>query len=293
MKAVVDHLNLLNERKTLWFSYYNNVPAPDSDVIIQHYHILDKIILGTQPLSPQEFDELMDKSHKTAITYLTNLYYDNIESPAKLQAIFDDLSIQLPDITERYRVINTKKWDFIYSITYSLQVQTTTEKCKDTGAYIPFYEGFGIEALTLEGHYQIFRTMNELAHNEKKHIESVASLLKKFDKEPPKEVFHDAIPKSVLKDIYAHFHQYLNYESEEEFLIAINNMERIKYVEMYSNHLAYLFYSVLKTKKIKGRSTILFKLFGVKNKPRESLSDKPILQEIDAFLEKYDANNQT
>lgn len=292
MKAVIDFLNLLKESLVFYFKYYENIPAPDSDVIIRHFHILERITVGKRSFQAHEYSAFFNDSHKNAIAYLNDYYFDNIDSPARLQAVYNDLSQQLSEVTERYRSIKIRENTLFYSTRVILQVQTASETCELSGIEFPFYEGFGIEGLSYEDHFQIIRDLKEFSEQETEKVESFRSFLQKFDKEPQKKVFYDKIPDALLKKIYDSFAKYFEYDTQEQFVKAINNMEPIKYIDKHSNQIAYLFYEVLKKHQIKGRSHILLSLCGVKNKPREQVTDKPIMKEIDDFLASLDYKNE-
>lgn len=292
MKAVIDFLNLLKESLVFYFKYYENIPAPDSDEIIRHFHILERITVGKRSFQAHEYSAFFNDSHKNAIAYLNDYYFDNIDSPARLQAVYNDLSQQLSEVTERYRSIKIRENTLFYSTRVILQVQTASETCELSGIEFPFYEGFGIEGLSYEDHFQIIRDLKEFSEQETEKVESFRSFLQKFDKEPQKKVFYDKIPDALLKKIYDSFAKYFEYDTQEQFVKAINNMEPIKYIDKHSNQIAFLFYEVLRKHQIKGRSHILLSLCGVKNKPREQVTDKPIMKEIDDFLASLDYKNE-
>jgi sulfur relay (sulfurtransferase) DsrC/TusE family protein len=288
MKAVIDFLNLLKESVVLCFMHYENFPAQDSDEIIRHFHILERITVGKRSFQAHEYTALFNDSHKNTIAYLNDYYFDNIDSPARLQAVYNDLSQQLSEVTERYRSIKIRENTIFYSTRVILQVQTASETCELSGIEFPFYEGFAIEGLSYEEHFQIIRNLKEFYEQETEKVESFRSLLRKFDKEPEKKVYYDKMPDALLKKIYNSFAKYFEYDTQEQFVKAINNMEPIKYIDKHSNQIAFLFYEVLKKHQIKGRSHILLSLCGVKNKPREQVTDKPIMKETDDFLAAMD-----
>ncbi len=290
MKETHAYLKMLQEPMVLYFDYHNNVPAPDSDKIIQHYHALSKVRLGNKDLQVLEYFKLLETAHSQAIDELSDFYYEKIESPATLQAVFNDLDQQLSEISERYRSLDIQGRKLRNSTRITLQVEVGKEKCQLTNERNPFYTGLDFSDLTIGNHYQIISTLNEIVEKETSSIDSIRQVLKKFDKEPPKEVFHESLPVGVLKQTYERFAEYLKYETEEEFVQAVNNLEKVKFAETYSNPMAYLFHMLLKIHKIKGRSHVLQRLFGVKNKPREQVSEKPILTKIEEFLKTFDQN---
>ncbi len=289
MKEVYAYLKMLQDPMGLYFDYHNNVPIPGSDKIIKHYHILSTVTLGNKGLHA-DYLSLLESSKNMAVDILSDFYYEKIRSPDILQTVFHDLDSLLTGISERYRSLDIQGMTIRYSTRIVLQVEVAKEKCQWTNESFPFYTGLDFSDLTVEDHYQIITTLNEISGKEISSIESFRQVLQKFDKEPPKEVFHESLPDAVLKQMYEKFAEYLEYETEEEFVQAVNKLKRIQYIEGYSNHIAYLFHMTLKIHKIKGRSQVLQKLCGVKNKPWEQLSQKPILAKIDDFLKSFDDN---
>jgi len=290
MKETHAYLEMLEAPMVLYFDYYNNVPASDSDKIIEHYHELSKVYLGSKHLEANQYFSALDTLQNKAVDSLSDFYYERIESPAALQAVFNDLDQQLSEITGKYHTINIEGRSLNYSTRIVLQVEVAKEKSPWTNEESPFYTGLNISELTVNKHFQVLRIINQITEKEVSGIEAFRQVLNKFDTESPKEVFHESLPGAVLTQVYETFAEYFDYQSEAEFVQAVKNLERIKYTEMYSNHLAYLFYMLLKSHKVKGRSHVLQKLFGVKNKSREQISEKPILSRIDDFLESFDEN---
>jgi len=290
MKQTHAYLKMLQEPMVLYFNYHNNVPAPDSDKIIQHYQVLSRVQLGSKGVQMLEYFRLLESNHSQAVDELSDFYYQKIESPATLQAIFNDLDQQLSEIAGKYNTIDFEGRTLRYSTRIVLQVEVGKERCQLSNEESPFYAGMDFSDLTLAHHYQIINTLNEIAEKETGSIESFKQVLKKFDTEPAKDVFYENLPDTVLKQAYEQFAGYLNYQSEDEFVKAVNSLKKIRYSEMYSNHIAYLFYMLLKIHKVKGRSHVLQKLFGVKNKSREQVSEKPILSKIENFLKLFDEN---
>ena len=290
MKETHAYLKILQEPMVLYFDYYHNVPASDSDKIIPHYHVLSRVQLGSKGLQMHEYFRLLESNHSQAVDALSDFYYEKIESPAALQAVFNDIDQQLSEISAKYRFTNIQGKPLHYSTRIVLQVEEGREKCPWTNEESPFYAGLDFSDLTVNKHFQILRIINQITEREVSDIEAFRQVLNKFDTESPKEVFHESLPGAVLTQVYETFAEYFDYQSEAEFVQAVKNLERIKYTEMYSNHLAYLFYMLLKSHKVKGRSHVLQKLFGVKNKSREQISEKPILSRIDDFLESFDEN---
>ena len=281
---------MLQESMVLYFNYHNNVPAPDSDKIIQHYHELNRVQLGSKGLQLLEYFKLLETMNSQAVDELSDFYYQKIESPATLQAVFNELDHQLSEIMARYRSIDIQGRMLRYSTKITLQVEVGKERCQLSNDESPFYSGMDFEDLTLAHYYQVINTLNDITKNEESGIDAFRQVLNKLNIEPQKEVFHESLPVDVLKQVYEQFAEYLSYQSEDEFVKAVNSLERIRYSEMYSNHIAYLFYMLLRIHKVKGRSYVLSELFGVKNKSREQVSEKPILTKIDDFLKSFDEN---
>ena len=290
MKETHAYLKMLQEPMVLYFDYYNNVPASDSDKIIEHYHVLSKVYLGSKHLEAHQYNAMLDNIQKKAVDGLSDFYYEKIESPAALQAVFNDIDQQLSEISAKYRFVDIQGKPLHYSTKIVLQVEEGREKCPWTDEESPFYAGLEFSDLTVNKHFQVIRILNQITENEASGIDAFRQVLNKLNTEPPKEVFHESLPGDVLTKVYDRFSKYFDYQSKDEFVQAVNGLERIKYTEMYSNHLAYLFYMLLKSHKVKGRSHVLQKLFGVKNKSREQISEKPILSRIDDFLESFDEN---
>lgn len=211
MKETQDYLKLLQDPMVLYFNYHNNVPAPDSDKIIQHYHTLSIVTLRNEGLCVDYFS-LLESCKKQAVDALSDFYYEKIESPGILQAVFNDLNKQLSEITGRYRSMDIQGRILKYSTRIALQVEVAKEKCQWTNESFPFYTGLDFSDLTLKNHYQIIYTLNEITEKESSSIESIRQLLKKFDKEPPKKVFHESLP--VLDHIIVARENYFSFADE-------------------------------------------------------------------------------
>ena len=303
MKAVTDYLSFLNEPMTLYFGHYENIPKPislDEDVIIKDLYFVQRTVVGNRSwIHQHEFSKHMEDLQEQAVAYLTEYYYQKVESPVTLETVYKDLSRQLSGITEKYQTANIAGKEMYYSNRITLQIQTATARCPYSGNDYPDYEIHEIEELTKDGHYQIIREINKITEAEKKSIESFKAVLQKFNitaqpgiaspakRKPRQNNKPTKIPDNILSEIYRKFSQYLQYDTEKEFIDAVVNLRKIKYADGYSNELAHLFWAVMKKLSVYNRKSILEKLFNQPNKPRPE-NEKPILKEIDEYLAIFD-----
>ena len=307
MKAVTDYLSFLNEPMTLYFGHYENIPKPislDKDVIIKDLYFVQRTVVGNRSwIHQHEFSKHMEDLQEQAVAYLTEYYYQKIESPAILETVYRDLSQQLSGITEKYQTTNINGYELYYSNRITLQIQTATARCQYSGNEFPSYEIHETEELVKDKHYQIINEINKITEAEKKNIESFKAVLQKYKiidqtviaspakKRPGQNNKPTKIPDNILREIYSKFSQYMQYDTEQEFTEAVNNYEKIKYRKGFSNECAYLFYEVMKILNVHQRKDLLHKYFGTYTKERPE-NDKPILNEIDDYLTTIDENYQ-
>jgi len=188
MRKVFDFISLLKAPMKLYFSHYENVPAPYSDIMISHVHPLDRIEIGTKSwVSQDEFFRFFEDLQEQAVACLTEYYYQNIDSQATLEKIYRDISDQLTEITEKYETTSIAEKELYYSTRVVLQVQTATCLCEYSGTEYPFYERLDIEELSKDEHFQIINKLNTIFKAEKKSIESLRAAIKKFNTHNPPE----------------------------------------------------------------------------------------------------------